>query len=35
VAAIQAVVVAGNLFVVWLEQGEQESVIRAAVLPEP
>jgi hypothetical protein len=33
--AVQAVTVDGKLFVVWLEQAEEEAIIRAAVLPEP
>ncbi len=35
VAAVQATVVKGTLYVVWLEQGEEEAVIRAAVSAEP
>lgn len=35
VAAVQATVVAGKLYVAWLEQGEEEAVIRAAVSAAP
>ena len=34
-AAVQAQVVGGKLYVVWLETGDDQAVIRAAVLPEP
>lgn len=35
IAAVETVVVSGKLFVVWLEQSDNEAVIRAAVLDEP
>jgi hypothetical protein len=34
-AALQAAVVDGKLYVVWLETSDDQAVIRAAVLPEP
>jgi uncharacterized membrane protein YgcG len=35
ITAVHVVVVSGKLFVVWLEQSDNEAVIRAAVLAEP
>lgn len=35
IAAVQAVVVAGKLFVVWLDEGPDHATVRAAVLDEP